>query len=146
MRHILLLPNARTTRRPCVVTCPAIWIRLLITVLILRRLIGYLLLGVGLLLSDSCPMSLRMLYASTVNSSTSSFVLNFPDGSLSISISVLISLWYCLHSPWEWYPFMISSSLQPRFVQMVLHSYPVSLKTDHPCQLYVQLLHTRFSW
>ena len=27
-RHILLRPNANITRRPCVVTCPAIWIRL----------------------------------------------------------------------------------------------------------------------
>lgn len=29
-RHILLRPNANITRRPCVVTCPAIWIRLII--------------------------------------------------------------------------------------------------------------------
>lgn len=51
-RHILLRPNANITRRPCVVTCPAIWIRLLITVRILRRLTGCLLLGARLLFTE----------------------------------------------------------------------------------------------
>ena len=48
-----LRPNANITRRPCVVTCPAIWIRLLITVRILRRLTGCLLLGARLLFSEA---------------------------------------------------------------------------------------------
>ena len=37
------------------------------------------------------------------NSSTSAFVVNLPDGRRSRSISVLISLWNCSHSPWAWY-------------------------------------------
>ena len=52
-RHILLRPNANITRRPCVTTRPAIWIRLLITVQILRRLTGCLLLGARLLFSET---------------------------------------------------------------------------------------------
>ena len=109
-RQTLLRPSASTTCLACSVTCPAIRTRLLITVRILRRFTGRFVFGARRLFNEYWPMIRRMLYARTVSSSTSSLVSNLPEGSLSTSMSVFISLWYCSLSPWAWYRPMMSSS------------------------------------
>ena len=48
--------------------------------------------GASFFFSDSCPMIRRILYAIIVSSGISLLLSNFPDGSLSTSMSVLISL------------------------------------------------------
>jgi hypothetical protein len=95
----LLCPNPMISCLACSVTWLAIRIMLLITVRSLRR---WTLWRVFLLPMVSCPIIRSILYANMVSSSTNSLVSNFPDGSRSTSISVLISLWNCSHSPCAW--------------------------------------------
>ena len=115
---MLLLPRPIINWRACMVTCPAIIIRLLITVRKRRRLTSLFWRGARPPIVP-WPIIRRMLYAIIPNSSISALVANFPDGSRSRSMSVFTSLWNCSHSPWAWYRLMISSSGSPRFVHQV---------------------------
>ena len=100
--QVLLHPNDKITFLPCLATWPVINIRFPMTVRSLHRLTWCFVFGERLLFSDCWPIKQRMLYAKIVSSNTNSFVSNLPEGSRSTSMSDLISLWNCSHSPWAW--------------------------------------------